>query len=164
MDSNRLSPCREWIAAFLIGRNPESKVHVLPNTERTRLRHSLSRAGLAAHFPESTAWEMKVDVAAIVQSTKSVRLVLVELKAKEITLPNVGQLLGYCRVCRPVSAFLLSPRGLSTGLRRLLVSFGRTDILFYDDRSIQVGSWDTARGCPDWGSLLPRGIVPRQEK
>lgn len=150
-----LRPCRQWLQEHLRRQHKRSEVLILPDSDRCQLRHALVAAGLHDRFPESSAWEIKVDVVAVVAGKRSPTLALVELKASPATLRDVGQLLGYCRVCRPTEAFLLSSKGISTELQRLLTVYGRTDILEFDRRILRVGKWDSLRNAPDWGSMIP---------
>lgn len=154
------APCRTWLAQFLRRQYPRSTCSVLVDTERRGLRRALDEAGLIAYFPEASAWEVQVDVVGVVQRKRTVELTFVELKRSAIKLVDVGQLLGYCRVCRPAQAFLLSPRGPSGSLHRLLTAYGRTDLLLFEGHSIQVGAWDSQSGAPNWQTLIPGGLLP----
>jgi hypothetical protein len=159
LDAVLLEPCRTWLGRFLGEKYPKSNVMVLPKTERLQLRHVLVDAGLDSEFPESSAWEVRVDVVGVISRRGLRNLAFVELKATPISLVNIGQLLGYCRVCRPAGAFLLSPAGLSTDLARLLTDYGRTDILTFGRSVIHVGRWDAIRRQPDWASVIPSGVL-----
>ncbi len=152
-----LEPCRRWLSGFLKEKHPRATVIILPKTDRKQLRYALNDVGLAPCFAESSAWEVRVDVVAAVQKRRQTTLVFVELKAKPISLVDVGQLLGYCRVCRPRGAYLLSSQGLSSDLHRLLTTYGRTDVLDFGNDAMRVGRWDVARTSPDWSSMIPPG-------
>jgi hypothetical protein len=152
-----LLPCREWLAGFLRQKYRGATITILEDTDRRQLRYPLNDAGLAERFPECSAWEVKVDVVATFQRRKSTNLVFVELKARPISLVDVGQLLGYCRVCHPSSAYLLSSAGISSQLERLLTTYGRTDVLDFGNDVIRVGAWDVGKGEPDWSSMIPSG-------
>jgi hypothetical protein len=158
-ESELLDPCRGWLESYLNSAYPKSTITVLPDTQQKQLRAVLSAAELTEHFPECSAWEVKVDVAGVVQRRSGVHLAFVELKVPAISLADVGQLLGYCRVCRPTDAFLLSAGGISSDLTRLLTVYGRLDVLDFDGRSMQVGRWDKDRCQPDWSSLIPGGLL-----
>lgn len=158
-EAKLLEPCRAWFARFLRESCRGATVTILGDTDRKQLRYALTDSELAGQFAESSAWEVKVDVAAVMQAKSKLALGFVELKAKPISLVDLGQLLGYCRVCRPAIAFLLSPDGPSADLYRLLTTYGRTDILAFEHSEIRVGTWDCARGAPDWGTLIPSGVL-----
>lgn len=158
-EAKLLRPCRQWLDGFLNRRFRNATITVLKGTERRRLGASLGAADLGQGFPEASAWEVMVDVAAVVQRRQSASLVFVELKASPIKLRDVGQLLGYCRVCRPIEAFLLSPEGPSADLDRLLTTYGRTDVLRYEGRYIHVGRWLSTRAEPDLTEMIPGGVL-----
>jgi hypothetical protein len=160
-EDSLLAPCRAWLGDFLALRSRGRKVNILPDTEQRPLRNVLTAAGLSGRFDECGAWEARVDVVGVIASDRRADLAFVELKWQAITLRDVGQLLGYCRVCRPAHAFLLSPRGVSGELRRLLTVYGRLDVLQFENRSIYVGSWNESRSEPDWSSLIPPGLTAR---
>lgn len=162
-ESTLVAPCRAWLSGYLGRRFRGAEVDVLPDTERRELRSVIDQAGLSGEFPEASAWEVQVDVVGVVRRRSRVHLSFVELKSGPIKLVDVGQLLGYCRVCRPSEAFVLSPVGPSADLRRLLTVYERTDILTFGDEFIRVGVWNLDRGEPDWGSLSPPGAFPTGE-
>lgn len=159
-EAKLLKPCREWLEKFLREKHRRATITLLSKTDRQQLRYSLNAIGLMERFPDSTAWEVKVDVAAVLEQRGKSDLVFVELKANAITLRDVGQLLGYCRICRPISAFLLSPKGPSADLERLLKTYGRTDVLAFGSTTIRVGRWNLQQKGPDWGTLIPSGELP----
>jgi len=136
-------------------------VVILPDTDRRKLGNVLDDQQYTDRFIEASAWDVRVDVVGLIEHRGRCSLAFVELKAKPITLVDVGQLLGYCRVCRPEVALLLSPNGLSDELSRLLRAFGRTDILTFGHGTMTVGVWDTRRAQPDFRQLTPPGLFPR---
>jgi hypothetical protein len=155
-----LEPCRIWLLEFLRQKHRRAEIEVLPDTHKKELGAILSARGYARLFRDCSEWEVMVDVVAIVATKGKASLVFVELKSKPIKLRDVGQLLGYCRVCRPLQAFLLSPDGLSGKLHSLLATYGRSDVLQFDGGTIHVGNWDASRAQPAWGELIPGGVLP----
>lgn len=94
----------------------------------------------------------------IVKTQASVRLAFVECKIGPITLRDLGQLLGYSLVANPEWSYLVSPAGLSECLNRLLVTYGRQDILNYGkNRHMRLATWNTGRGELDIPTTVPRG-------
>lgn len=154
-----LSPCRNWLKTYIQEKHKRAKCEILENTDRRQLRYVLNDAGASSEFPESSAWEVKVDVVGIIRRSSKTSLAFVELKAVPISLRDVGQLLGYCRVCQPADAFLLSSQGVSTELFRLLTTYGRTDVLQFGRKIIRVGAWDNFRKIPDWSEMIPPGAL-----
>ena len=128
------------------------------DTHSVDLSSFLRKEGLHRHFKDYTAYDIQVDVTGVIETTLTVELAFVECKVGPITLRDVGQLLGYSLVARPVLSLLVSPRGLSDRLRSLLVTFGRQDILGYGDgRAIRLAVWDDLRGEADLSSVR-RGL------
>ena len=153
-------PCREWLAAFLTEHYRRSEITILNDTDRRKLSAVIQSAGFAEYFPECSVWDVKVDVVGLIQSARSSFLAFVELKTKPVTLRDLGQLIGYCRVCKPVFALLLSPNGLSQELGRLLKSYGRLDVLTIPNGQIGVGTWDQTQSSPEWQTMIPGGNLP----
>lgn len=146
-----------WLAEHLRSKYPGAEISA-HDTHSTELGAFLRRANLHSKFPDVAAFEIQVDITAIIQAKNSVRLAFVECKLGPITLMDVGQLLGYCLVARPERAFLVSPRGLSDRLTTLLVTFGRQDILKYSDsQSMRLAAWNPSRREIDVATLVPKG-------
>jgi hypothetical protein len=146
-----------WLAAHLKGMHPRAKV-TAQDTHSTDLSAFLRKEGLHRSFKDYTAYEIQVDVTGVIETRLSVELAFVECKVGPITLRDVGQLLGYSLVARPVLSFLVSPCGLSDKLRSLLLAFGRQDILTYaTGRMIRLAAWDVTRGEVDLASIVPIG-------
>jgi hypothetical protein len=106
------------------------------------------------------SWDIRADVLGIVSSKLSTRLAIVECKNRTITLAHLSQLLGYCRVAQPEYAFILSPFGASSMLKRLLQTYGRKDVLEYQHkkgkvpRSLVIARWDAVTKNLDYASLI----------
>jgi hypothetical protein len=149
----------DWLARFLQGRHGKAKVSA-HDTHKTELSAFLRAEKLHAHFKDSSAYEIQVDVTGVIQTKDVVRLAFVECKTTSITLRDVGQLLGYSLVARPFLSFLISPRGMSDKLRSLLLTFGRQDILVYGkNRSIYLATWVPSRGEIDAATVVPKGSL-----
>jgi hypothetical protein len=118
----------------------------------------ITRLGLQGAYPQAAVWEIKADVAAFITGATN-RLALVECKLGPITLKDVGQMLGYSRVAKPVLSLLVSPHSATDALRKLLTVYGRYDILEYDEnrRRILIGRWDPVRSDLVHSETLPPG-------
>lgn len=150
-------PVAEWLQSYLAGslRRCEVMAH---DTHSTDLSTFLRAQTLQKWFPDWSAYEIKVDVTAVIRSKKSVSLAFAECKKGPITLRDVGQLLGYSLVARPTFSVLVSPEGLSERLSSLLLTFGRQDVLAYgDNRSIRLAQWNLLRREVNLATLLPPG-------
>lgn len=121
---------QEWLLRFLQQRYANAQVY---NPASLRLSKLISQTDLSEQMPNHwTSWDIKVDIVGIATDKKGqTHLAFVECKVVPISLAHLGQLLGYCRVAQPDYAFLISPKGVSSALYRLLEVFHREDILQY---------------------------------
>jgi hypothetical protein len=146
-----------WLALHLRGKFPRADVNTY-DTHSVDLRTVLRQRGLHGRFQDSDAYEIQVDVTGVVQDKDKVRLAFVECKVGPITLGDVGQMLGYCLVALPEWSYLISPAGLSDRLSKLLITYGRYDILSYGKGNhIRIAQWNMGRNEIDVSSLVPRG-------
>lgn len=128
------------------------------DTHSIDLAALLRREGVQTFFKDCDAFEIQVDVTGIVKTASAVKLAFVECKIGPITLRDVGQLLGYSLVARPEWSYLISPKGLSDCLNRLLTTYGRQDILRYGkSQSMRLAAWNIDRGEIDLSTVLPKG-------
>ena len=150
---------RRWLEDFLRHRHPRSKISVL-DASRQPVYHVLRNLQLTGLPSDWESWDIRADVLGIVSSKLSTRLAIVECKNRTITLAHLSQLLGYCRVAQPEYAFILSPFGASDLLKRLLLTYGRKDVLVYQHRegkiarSLIIARWDPTTNSLDYASLV----------
>lgn len=157
---------RAWLADHLGSRFPGADIAVR-DTHSLDLKTVVSRSGLQPYFTDESwqTYEIKVDVTAFLLHRGSPALVFTECKNKPISLLHLAQLLGYCRIARPLMALLLSPYGPGDALRSLLLRYDRSDILEYDwparalPRSVIVATWHEKSKSIDPSSLLPPGAT-----
>jgi len=151
-------PVRLWFETRLKRRFRRSVVQAY-DTSCVKLSAFINAHGWQSQFPEAGAWEIKTDITAFILGREN-HVAFVECKVGRITLKDVGQLLGYSRVARPVLSILLSPLGLSSELSVLLKVYGRYDVLGYggNDKTIMIVQWDTARAGDVPAKCLPPGL------
>lgn len=156
-ESDLYEPVRAWFQGVLSRRFPRCQVRAY-NTSRTRLASFIAQRGLQAQFPQSGVWDIQADITALVTG-RPTGVAFIECKTGPITLRDVGQLLGYCRVAHPLAAMLVSLQPPSATLRALLCDYGRYDVLEYDDgRRILLTRWD-----PDRSGILHAETLPPGE-
>jgi len=153
-------PIAAWLQSYLSGKYPRAQVRCLVSPDIS-LRRVIEDEGWAAHFPECDAYDMQIDVLGCILGPGHVEIVFVEVKLAPLTLRDLGQLLGYCLVARPLRGILMSPKGPNTYLSKLLRVYSRQDVLSYragtDTRQIAVCRWDENARCVDYSSVIPTG-------
>ena len=150
-------PVAHWLESFLQARHRSRAIRAF-DTSAVQLYRWIEQQGLQKDFPEYLAYDVRVDVTAIVQEAHRARLAFVECKLHAVTLRDVSQILGYCRVARPQSAWIVSPRGISTHLAYLLRTYHRFDVLEYTpSRPIRIATWNHSRREIEAASVLPPG-------
>ena len=148
-----------WLARRLEEELPRRKI-VVEDTHKTPLRKVIPRLGLTTQYPQYALWDIRVDVTGFIIGPDISHLALVECKKNAATLKDLGQLLGYSLVAKPLLSLLVSPAGPSRVLSDLLVAQGRYDILRYaDNRSVAIIEWDYRRGCPLAEKTIPSGAL-----
>ncbi len=146
-----------WLRERLRGLYPNWEV-TTHDTSTVKLSGFLYRIGLQGAFPGSEAFEIEVDITAVMKRGKKAELAFVECKTAPITLKDVGQILGYSRVAFPLLSVILSPTGLSESLNSLLHTYNRVDLLDYGTgRRLKVGTWDGNRKQVDPATVFPPG-------
>lgn len=149
------APIIKWLKATLKGVYPGHSQQVL-NTSRIKLQTLVEKEGMQKFFPQFPTYEIMVDLTTILQKGDKAKLGFVECKLGPILLKDIGQLMAYAMVARPVFALLISPSGLSEGVRQLLQIHQRYDILQYaPGKIIKIGIWDLERE-----EVVPRTVIP----
>lgn len=146
----------EWLQEYLENKNKGAGVttHDVHSVDLSDFfeRHKEYRK----FFPEYATYKIRVDLLGIVTNKDRCELTFVEVKDTQMSLINLSQLLGYCKILRPKRAFLISPRGLSKPMRQLLTHFNRVDILEFDkNKFVTVAKWNTSRNAIDMDSAIP---------
>lgn len=154
----------DWLRRFLVSRFPRTDTMVY-DTHAGELKDYIMRNGLRRFFREDLwqTYEISVDITGFIVTKDNLRLVFVECKNRKVTLRDLSQLLGYCRIARPSLAYLISPHGVVDSLKALILRYSRTDILQYDWPSGRQPSYITlARWSKDLRGLDPSSVLPPQ--
>jgi hypothetical protein len=154
----------QWLRQFLPGKLPDSVIDVR-DTHASPLNEYIHRHGLQNYFRGDLwqTYDIRVDIAAFIESDQTPGLVLVECKTVPVSLVHLSQLLGYCRVALPLQAYLISTRSAGDAVQALILRYDRTDILEYHwgkgekPRQIVIAKWDARSRSIDYTSLLPPG-------
>jgi len=158
MDELKLYPdVVRWLRNYLKDRHSHSEIQAF-DTHKINLSQFIFEQNLHKHFPEYSAFDIKVDITATIKSKTRMQLAFVECKVKPITLKDVGQILGYSKVAKPIYAFIISPEGISAPLSTLLLTYGRYDLLEYlEGKKVKIANWNLTRKEIDSASFLPPG-------
>jgi len=146
----------EWMRKYLKPKYKGAIIEVY-DSHSIYLSKLLQRKKLHTNFKDFDTYAIKVDLTAIITDKNKTELAFVEVKSTPITLKDVGQLLGYCRIADPLEAFLISPKGMSTALHNLLIKYGKIDILGFNNKTIKIARWNIDNNDIDYSSIIPRG-------
>ena len=147
----------EWLVMFLGPRHKTFKVESY-DTSAVALYRWLETMDFSKYFPEYLAFDIRVDVTGIIYNKSKAHLAFIECKQSPISLKDISQLLGYCRVAQPKYAFIISPEGISEHVSYLLKTYSRYDVLSYSEtNNIRIATWNYDRSEIDASTLLPPG-------
>lgn len=156
----------DWLRRFLRGRFPRYEIDVR-DTHGMPLNRFVERHQLL-HYFDSQIWqtyEIQVDIAGFIVGKTRKGLALVECRLGVISLPDLGELLGYCRVACPLLSFLISPQGINNTLNALLLEYAREDLLEYywapgeRPRKIVLAKWDSDTKQIEIASVIPKDFL-----
>ena len=106
-----------------------------------------------------SSFEFKPDVLGILSSKTDgeIKLVLLNRSTSAISLKEIGELQCYCRLAKPLLAFIASPKGLPEEVNLLLINEDmQKSILTYEkDSSIVAFRWDGNSKAIDKLSIFP---------
>lgn len=109
------------------------------DTSSTYLDKFIMQNNLFSEFEFCNNYKIRPDIVGFDKDNK--QLHFVEVKVGELTLKDIGQLLGYCLVAKPNTAVLVSPKQPSITLIKILAM--NPGLLEYDkNKFICIGQWD----------------------
>jgi len=100
----------EWLHNYLADKYKGYVITTTHKTSRRNLDVALKSEGFQCN--EAIGLQIKVDVVGILKRGDNFKLVFVEVKDKELTLKDLGQLWGYTQLVDPIESFLVSSKGL----------------------------------------------------
>lgn len=150
-----------WLKIFLQERNLRSEVKTAIVHQKILSRY-IQEKNLTSYFPDYQTYEIKVDIIATIKSQSSIKLAFVECKIDQITLKDISQLMGYCRVAKPVFSIILSPEGITSSVKYLFKTFSRYDVLEYQgNNKVIIATWKKASKSILIESVIPSGELNR---
>lgn len=145
----------EWLQMYLENKHPKAVIKTY-DVHSVDLSDFIQRNKYTKCFPEYATYKIRVDLLGMILEKDKCNLVFVEVKDTPLSLINLSQLLGYCKILRPEFAFLISPKGLAKPLSQLLVHFNRLDILEFDkNKFVRVAKWNPTRNAIEIDSIIP---------
>ena len=153
----RLYPdIEKWLENYLRDRYKRWNVETTHKTSKIALDVVLKEKGI--EIKEAIGLGIKVDIVGILTRKSEVKLALVEVKDKPLTLRDLGQLWGYTQLLNPVESFLISSKGLGT-LTYILKVLKREDLLVFGpkrEKMMKIAKWDERRKSIDYATLIPK--------
>jgi hypothetical protein len=103
--------------------------------------------------------EFEPDVIAILEhkTTKEIELVLLNRELKTYGVREIGEMLCFCRLTKPKHAFMVSLRGLSPDVNKMINHEKNHDIITFDSKTIKIFRWDETDDSIDKLSITPIG-------
>lgn len=125
-----------------------------------RLSKILIRENLSDKISNAVHFNLKIDVFAAISAKNKAKLFIVECKTSRLGLIDLAQLVGYAQIINPICALLLSPKGISGGLSKLLNNHDNNRLLNYgDNRQIVITKWIESGNEVDFMNCYPKGWI-----
>lgn len=151
-------PMRKWLHTYLSDKYKGWEVITVDSHART-LDLYLEEYGVISEYPYTVGLDIQIDVLGIIKRDGKSKIVFIEAKKTQLTLRDLGQLWAYCKLCKPLEAFLLSSCGLGS-LNKIFLNLGRTDLLNYGHDGLVdtmfVGKWDLTTNSIEYKSIIPK--------
>jgi len=147
---------KEWLQNYLTDKYKGYTVETTFETSRRNLDVVLKSKGYQCK--ETIGLQIKIDVVGILKRGNDFKLVFVEVKDKDLTLKDLGQLWGYSQLINPIESFLISSKGLGR-LSHIFNVLKREDLLKFGTKTskfMQIAKWDKRRKGIDYSSLTPK--------
>lgn len=130
-------PISRWFKGYLkLNSFENTKVH---DTSAYYLDKFILQNDLYDEFSFCDRFKIKPDIVGFLLDKK--QLGFVEVKISELSLKDIGQLMGYCLVALPEFALLISPKKPSINLIKILKS--NPYLLNYSaNKKIKIGTWN----------------------
>jgi len=146
-----------WLNVYLKHKYPRAMITSY-DTSRENLCEFIRRYKLGKYFAEAETYVIKVDITGVIRYKEKCLLAFVECKMKPISLRDISQLIGYSKVVLPVFSIIVSPRGISSTVNKLINIYRRYDVLTYkNNHKLKIACWNKNTKDIDASTLLPHG-------
>jgi len=101
--------------------------------------------------------EFEPDILGILEEkmTKEIELVFLNREIKAYGIREIGEMLCFCRLAKPKLAMMVSLRGLSPQVNKMINHEKKYDILSYDLNKIKIFRWDECLNDIDKLTITP---------
>lgn len=146
-----------WLNTYLKHKYPRATIKSY-DTSKENLCEFIRRHKLMQYFSEAETYVIKVDITGVIRYNEKCLLAFVECKTKPISLRDISQLIGYSKVVLPVFSIIVSPRGISSTVSKLIDVYRRYDVLTYkNNHKVRIACWSKNTKDIDVSTLLPHG-------
>ena len=145
---------KKWLEKYLKKYSEEYSINIVcPNS-------SLSKIAIEdiKRVPDYASFEFKPDVLGILvnKTNKDVKLVFLNRSISAISLKEIGELICYSRLAKPIESFLVSTKGLPNEVNLLLLDKDNEKrILSFDSNFVKIFRFDTEKDSIDQKSIYP---------
>ncbi len=149
----------DWLRIYLRDKYKKKPCMVyVVDCHSSYLDSILEQYDIIKYYPQVVGLKIEIDVLGMVVWEDKAEIYIIEAKKTQLTLPHLGQLLVYCKLCNPEEAYLLSSAGLGS-LSKVLKILHREDLLDFGNgkriKKIKVAKWDISRNVIDYHSVIP---------
>jgi len=155
-ESDLYEPMREWLDTYLRDKYRGHEITTVV-TNNERLDRVLQRYGVVNEMANGI--DIQIDILGIATNIRGSKLFFIEAKITRLTLRDLGQLWGYCKLVDPAEAFLMTSSDLGS-LNKILNIFKREDLLDFGNgktiKKMKIAIWNSTTGAPDLGTIIPK--------
>jgi len=144
---------KPWLKKFLEKKfsNYEVEIEVLTTTINKIDNKKLKK------LENYSFLEIKPDVLGILKHKKTgeIKLVFLNREDKSIGVREIGEMLCFCRLAKPIVAIMVSTKGLSSEVDKMINHQKKHKILSFDKQKIKIFRWDEMKSDIDKLTITP---------
>lgn len=144
---------RDWFEKYLEDSySPEYDIDViLPKSSL-----SMINRGDLKSISDISSYEFRPDILGILTGADGSKLAFLNRNMHAIGIKDIGELLCYCRLAKPIEAFISSLKGVATEVTLLLMRLDVQErLLKYDNKYITLFGWNSQLDEPEIRSMIP---------
>ena len=144
---------KKWLSDFLFKKYPNHEIEILiPSRALSNLENpKLKRLQKISFF------DFRPDILGILttKNSNNTELVFLNREIRTWGLKDIGVMLLYCKISKPLHAFMASIQGLAPQIDRIINHHKRHELITYNGERIKIFRWDLASACIDELSITP---------